>query len=257
MAGSATQATIKNFVDNYAHLPSWAQPDQSQLGKVGQAGLPTWAQKPPKGPSSFSQIGGGITPQQAAAQQKAQAAAAKQNAANLKAQQRAQAAQAKQQAQTQAAAQKQAAQAQAKAAAQSQAFALGAGNLAVGIGQAGSNAGDAISSVATNVQEWMASWPTPGGIGLLLLIIFVMLWVLIPVDQQGYTRLQLLWFTVMGRTELQGSRNQQNAETVAAMSNTTSPLLGVTSLAQNVQGTTQDFSVSPSDGTFNLSTTNA
>lgn len=247
MAGSATQANIKSFVDSYAHLPSWAQPGVGQAKGGGAAGLPPWAQKPGRTPSAFSQPGGGVTPQQAKAAQQAQAQAAKTQAAQTKAANR-QAAAAQKVAQQQGVA---AQKAQAKAAQQSQDFALGVGRLGIGIGTAGANAADSVSGIASGVTNWVGAWPTPGGIGLLLIVIFVLLWALIPVDKEGYTRLQLLWFTVMGRTQLQGGQNAQNAMTVARLADTTSPLLGVTSLAQNVQNTTQDFSISPGDGSYN------
>lgn len=239
MAGSSTQQSIANFVNNYGNLPSWAQPDPSQLKGGGAAGLPAWAQKPAKGPTAFSQPGGGITASQAQAQQKAQATAAK--------------AQAKQNAATQRAADKAARDAQRQADAQAKAtaarntqIAVAAGNLGVGAAGAASSMADTASSIATGISDWASSWPTPGGIGLLLVILFVLLWALIPVDDQGYTRLQLLWFTLMGRTQLQGSQNQQNAMNETALATATSPNLGVSSLGAAAQGTTQDFSISPS-----------
>jgi multidrug efflux pump subunit AcrA (membrane-fusion protein) len=246
MAGSASQQTIANFVSgNTTDLPSWAAPDPGSA-----AALPSWARKnaPAKKPSALATPGGGpipATPQPSAADIKAQAAAQRQAAKTQAAQQKSAHQSAKAQAQANA-------KAQQAAAKQSSAFAQASANAGIGLGNAASNLADSVSSIGTGIASWASSWPTPGGIGLLLIVIFILLWALIPVDDQGYTRMQLLWFTVMGRTELQGSTTQQNAETVAELATATSPLLGVTSLAQNVQGTIQDFSVSPaSTGTVN------
>jgi hypothetical protein len=239
MSGSATQQTIANFVSNVpSGLPDWAEPDPGSA-----AALPSWARKgsPPKKPTALSQVGGGPQPTPPAP-----------SAADVKAQQRA----ASQQQKAAARATKQQAIAQQKAQQQANAqasqFAQTAGAFGIGVGNAGSNLADNVSNIGTGIANWASSWPTPGGIGLLLIVLFILLWALIPVDDQGYTRMQLLWFTVMGRTQLQGSTDAQNAQTVAELADATSPTLGVTSLAQNVQGTTQDFSVSPGmTGTVN------
>ena len=244
MAGSSTQQTINNFVKgNYSMLPDWAQPDASQLKGNAALGLPQWAQKPSKGPSALSQPGGGPQPptkaelraQAAASRAQQKATAAQQRAADKAGAQQAKAAQ----------------QAQQKAAQQSQAMAIAAGNVGIGAATAGTNLAQGVSDFGQGIVNWAESWPTPGGIGLLLLVIFILLWALIPVDQQGYTRLQLLWFTLMGRTSLQGSTTTQNAMRVAAMSDTTAPLLGVSALASAAQNTTFDFSVSPNQTASN------
>lgn len=65
------------------------------------------------------------------------------------------------------------------------------------LGQNLSNMGDRLSS-------WADSVPTPGGIGLLLVVIFLFLWAIVPVNG-GNTRLQLLWKTLTGRTRMTAS----------------------------------------------------
>jgi hypothetical protein len=244
MPGSSTQQNIANFVKgNYGDLPDWAQPNPSDLKGNAALGLPQWAQPPAKGPSALSQIGGGPQPPTKAE--------LRQQAAQARAQQKAAAAQQRAADKAGAAQQRAAAQAQQRAAQQSQAMAIAAGNVGIGAATAGTNMAQGISDFGQGIVNWAENWPTPGGIGLLLLVIFILLWALIPVDKEGYTRLQLLWFTVMGRTSLQGSTAQKNAATVAAMSDVTSPLLGVTGLGAAVQSTTQDFSVSPSQTSGN------
>lgn len=61
-------------------------------------------------------------------------------------------------------------------------------------------------------SDWVASRPTPGGIGAMLIAIFFFLWVLIPVNPQGYTRAYLLWLTLTGRTTLTGAKTLQPSE---------------------------------------------
>lgn len=61
-------------------------------------------------------------------------------------------------------------------------------------------------------SDWLASRPTPGGIGAMLIAIFFFLWVIIPVNSQGYTRAYLLWLTLTGRTTLQGAQTLQPSE---------------------------------------------
>jgi len=50
----------------------------------------------------------------------------------------------------------------------------------------------AASDQASKVADWASSLKTPGGIGLLIGILFFFIWVIVPVSD-GKTRLQLLW----------------------------------------------------------------
>lgn len=62
-------------------------------------------------------------------------------------------------------------------------------------------AANAAADKVTGVQNWIAKAPTPGGIGVLLLIILLFVAIIVPVSG-GYTRLQLFWLTLLGRTSL-------------------------------------------------------
>lgn len=62
-------------------------------------------------------------------------------------------------------------------------------------------AANAAADKVTGVQNWIAGAPTPGGIGVLLLIILLFVAIIVPVSG-GYTRLQLFWLTLLGRTSL-------------------------------------------------------
>lgn len=91
--------------------------------------------------------------------------------------------------------------------------------------QSGTNTSDAVvgaaNSVASTVsgfgqgiENWASGLPAPGGILALLAVLFLLLWAVIPVNASGgghYTRLQLLWYTLTGRTTLGGpaEANQQ------------------------------------------------
>jgi len=54
-------------------------------------------------------------------------------------------------------------------------------------------------------QNWLATRPTPGGRGGMLLLLLVFGAFIIPVAAGGYTRAQLAWLTLLGRTELDES----------------------------------------------------
>jgi len=64
--------------------------------------------------------------------------------------------------------------------------------------------GDQVFSIGDRINTWADSVATPGGIGLLLLLIFLLLWAVVPVNG-GKTRLQLLWLTFTGRTKMAAS----------------------------------------------------
>lgn len=69
------------------------------------------------------------------------------------------------------------------------------------------------SRKAAQGSDWLAALPTPGGIGLLLLAIILILWTLIP-TKSGYTRLQLLWMVIHDQVRLTGAQypdESQNA----------------------------------------------
>ena len=60
------------------------------------------------------------------------------------------------------------------------------------------------------LTSWADRVPTPGGIGVLVLLIFLFLWAIVPVNGQ-YTRMQLLWLTLTGRTKMANTPDAANA----------------------------------------------
>lgn len=67
-------------------------------------------------------------------------------------------------------------------------------------GQAATAVGDRAGALADRV----GSLSTVGGIGLLVMILILLLFVVVQVNTQGDTRLKLLWAMVNGQTQLQG-----------------------------------------------------
>lgn len=73
-----------------------------------------------------------------------------------------------------------------------------------------------VEALGNGIENWAANLPTPGGIGLLLVILFVLLWMVVPVNNsngQHYTRMQLLWYTLTGRTAIGGPAEQTSTGT--------------------------------------------
>jgi hypothetical protein len=66
---------------------------------------------------------------------------------------------------------------------------------------------DTLHSVSTNtgmLADKVGAMSTVGGIGLLVAILIFLLFVLVPVNSQGDTRLKLLWYMLNGKAVLQG-----------------------------------------------------
>lgn len=63
------------------------------------------------------------------------------------------------------------------------------------------NLADNAKGLGNRVEEWASNIATPGGIGLLLLAIFILLWAVVPVNG-GKTRAYLFWLTLTGRTRM-------------------------------------------------------
>lgn len=61
--------------------------------------------------------------------------------------------------------------------------------------------GDTVFSAGNRLEQWAESVPTPGGIGILLALIFLFLWAIVPVNGK-HTRAELLWLTLTGRTQM-------------------------------------------------------
>lgn len=65
----------------------------------------------------------------------------------------------------------------------------------------------AASDKTSPIVSWFENAPAPGGIGLLLLIIGVFLMAIVPIDNNGNTRLMLLWLTLTGKTHINYSQD--------------------------------------------------
>jgi hypothetical protein len=61
-------------------------------------------------------------------------------------------------------------------------------------------------NTATQTSIRVGSLPQPGGIGLLLVTIFTLLFAIVPMNHNGQTRLQLLAFALIGKVELPTSK---------------------------------------------------
>lgn len=89
--------------------------------------------------------------------------------------------------------------------------AIAATNVVAGI--AGS-----VGTVGDSIEQWANNLPTPGGIAILLGVLLLLLWAVIPVNSsngQSYTRLQLLFYTLTGRTSIGGPAEQTTGQTSA------------------------------------------
>lgn len=60
-----------------------------------------------------------------------------------------------------------------------------------------------VADTASSLNNRVASFPTPGGIGLLLFVLIIFVWMLVP-TKNGYTRMQLLYLTLRDQTTLTG-----------------------------------------------------
>lgn len=56
--------------------------------------------------------------------------------------------------------------------------------------------------------------PTPGGIGLLLLIVIVLLFAIVPMNANGQTRLQLMWSVLSGKAQFVSTAQQSASPSV-------------------------------------------
>lgn len=63
---------------------------------------------------------------------------------------------------------------------------------------------DSLLSPFKGTADRIASARTPGGIGLLLVMIFILLFTVVPVNPEGDTRFKQIWYALNGRASLQG-----------------------------------------------------
>ena len=78
------------------------------------------------------------------------------------------------------------------------------GVLAAGSGHVGDAASGPRKQLAA-MSEWAGRVPTPGGIGMLLIILLVFISAIVAVNQ-GLTRLQLAWLTILNQTYIPESQ---------------------------------------------------
>jgi hypothetical protein len=88
-------------------------------------------------------------------------------------------------------------------------------------------AGIGPNRAADTVERWrdrLANLPTPGGSGAMLLLLLAFIAFIIPVSA-SYTRAQLLWLTLLGRTTLQDATSQgsEPRRTTTPVSEQTAP----------------------------------
>lgn len=66
---------------------------------------------------------------------------------------------------------------------------------------------DTSSVIAGRISDRISAQPTPGGIAAALIVLFILVFILIPVDvSKQYSRAQLLFLSLLGHTRLIGRR---------------------------------------------------
>ncbi|SRR6266487_625233 len=70
------------------------------------------------------------------------------------------------------------------------------------------------------LADKIGSAPTVGGIGLLVAVIVLLLFVVVQVNAEGDTRLKQLWYMLNGRASLIGAKKPSGTQTVATESTT-------------------------------------
>lgn len=66
-----------------------------------------------------------------------------------------------------------------------------------------------LQSASQSLNSWADRTPTPGGIGVIIFLLLLFLWAIVPVNGDK-TRLQLLWLTLTGRTQLASTPDAAN-----------------------------------------------
>jgi len=67
---------------------------------------------------------------------------------------------------------------------------------------------------ARATADWMSGLKTPGGVGFLVFVLVFFVWVVVPVNDTGQTRLQLLWGVLTGQVGFSQAIQQQR-DTIA------------------------------------------
>lgn len=92
---------------------------------------------------------------------------------------------------------------------------------------------DGASEKVGNVAARIAGLQTPGGIGLLLAILTVLVFTVVQVNGQGDTRLKQLWYMLNGRAQLLG-RVTPTPQGPATPSNVAGDLLAIGTAGQDI-----------------------
>lgn len=85
-----------------------------------------------------------------------------------------------------------------------------------------SNIIDSLQSRVNPLKEWIAAQPTPGGILAICLFIGIFALAVIPVDNQGNTRLYLLYQTLLNKTHMK----YRESVAVGQVNNANMPVTG-------------------------------
>ena len=76
--------------------------------------------------------------------------------------------------------------------------------------------------VSSQLTDWIASLPTPGGIMALVFALLFFVWVIVPVNGNGDTRLFLFWKVLTGQTQIDPNLATAGQGSIAA------PFVGTT-----------------------------
>jgi hypothetical protein len=79
---------------------------------------------------------------------------------------------------------------------------------------------NSISSGTQRLIDRVAAAPVPGGIGLLVAVIILLLFVVVQVNAEGDTRFKMFWYMLNGRASLIGSKKPTGVTTSARESTT-------------------------------------
>src|SRR6266487_2059474 len=79
---------------------------------------------------------------------------------------------------------------------------------------------NSINSGTQRLIDRVSAAPVPGGIGLLVAVIILLLFVVVQVNAEGDTRLKMFWYMLNGRATLVGSKKPTGVETSATESTT-------------------------------------
>jgi hypothetical protein len=80
------------------------------------------------------------------------------------------------------------------------------------------NSLDVAKEQAGRAADWASSLKTPGGIGVLLMVLFFFIWIIVPVSN-GKTRMQLLWGVLTGQVQFRSDIVSEEENAISAAVN--------------------------------------